>query len=247
MENEKVITGNQNEICNRRLSSLRISTCLLCCYNIAETYKTGKADQTDARNLMNRKYLEILTELELDEGNAADVKFIGSGNPFMVTLVSTSNKTNVDFLYATESIWDQTRYGLPAGVTAGAGYGNVTYKGLLSQLLTHDITIGAFLIESTTNAAATATILLRTDNQKGEAYEDTILPKILPTWKQTGIAYLEKEVKLTAWTKATISNLYTNVAYRICMYPVKMSLNTAYSGVKTYDKEPEFLKLSKKL
>lgn len=194
---------------------------------------------------MNQRYLDILTELELEESNAADVIYIGSGNPFIVTLVSSINLTNVDFLYPTENIWDKTRYGLNANVTAGGGYANVSYKNLLSQLLIHDITIGSFFIESTTNAAATASILFRTDNQRGEAYEDTLIPKILPTWSQVGGAYVEQEVKLTAWTKATISALYAGVVVRINMYPIKMS--AAYGSEKLYDKNPDFLKLSKKL
>lgn len=195
---------------------------------------------------MNKQYLDILAEVERDEAATNRAKLIGNTNPIMITLLNTSgtDKTNVDFLYATESIWDQTRYGLPAGVTGGAGYANITYRGVLSQLMTHDITIGAFLIESTTNAAATATILFRTDNQRGKALEETIVVKISPNWKQAGIAYFipNEEVKITAWTKATISNLYNNVPYRISMYPTSIINN---GTKKVYNKAPNILKTNK--
>lgn len=159
------------------------------------------------------------------QGQPMQQKVIDTSVPFIILLTNTSAGaiSNVDFLYATESMWDTSTYGVTAGVTPSVGYSNKTYKGFLSQLLIHDLTIGAFLIECSTNAEATATLLFRTDNQRGKAYEDTVIPKILPTWQQTGIAYVEQEVNISAWTKCTLSSIAASAVYKLTMYPYKRS------------------------
>lgn len=179
-------------------------------------------------------------------GQPTQQKVLDDSVPFIIILTNTSAAaiSNVDFLYATESVWDQTTFGVTAGVTPTVGYSNKTYKGFLSQLLVHDLEIGAFLIECSTNAEATATLLFRTDNQRGEAYEKTVIPKILPTWNQTGIAYVESSVKLTAWTKCTLSSIAASAVYKVTMYPYRRS---AGYGTEIQYRQPGLMQAAKAL
>lgn len=178
-------------------------------------------------NLFGSDDVDNAAGSELDDifasGAPVAQKIIDTANPYIIILTSTSAGaiSNVDFLYATESIWDQTTFGVTTGVTPTVGYANKTYKGFLSQLLQHEITFGAFMVETSTNAQATATLLFRTDNQRGKAVEDTVIPKILPNNQQTGIAYHVQEVKVSAWTKCTLSSLAAGLQYKLNMYPYK--------------------------
>lgn len=170
----------------------------------------------------------------------ANVDYAGNSDPYIIILTNTSGAAinNVVFLNAVTSIWDNSTYGVTAGVTPTVGYSGNTYQAFLAMLMQMDLTAGSFYIEATTNAQATATISFETNNQKGTVVTETLIPKIHYMQNMTGLAYVEKEVLITKFTKATLSSIAASAVYKLNIYPSKRT--TVYGNQVVY-KRPNFI------
>jgi len=163
----------------------------------------------------------------------------GNSTPFIIILTNTSGAaiSNVDFLNAVSS-FGATNDGVTTGVTPTVGYSNRTYKEFLGLLLSTDLIVGSFYIEATTNAQATATLLFRTDNQRGKALEDTVVPEIHHFQNQTGLAYVEQKVTINKYTKCTLSSIAASATYKLKLFPYKRS---ATFGTEVVYGKPTFI------
>jgi hypothetical protein len=173
------------------------------------------------------------------QGQPQAIENAGNSVPFIITLTNTSGAAinNVNFLNAVES-YKATNDGVTEGVTPTVGYAGKTYSGLLAYLLSADIVVGSFYIYATTNAQATESILFRTDNQRGKALEDTVIPDIHHFQNQTGLAYVEQEVIITKYTKATLASIAANAVVKIKLFPSK---RTGAFGTQVQYGRPTFI------
>lgn len=172
-------------------------------------------------------------------GVPANAQFAGDSTPFIVILTNTSGAaiSNVDFLNAISS-FGAVNDGVTTGVTPTVGYANRTYKEFLGLLISTDLVIGSFYIYATTNDQATQTMLFRTDNQRGGALETTVTPDIHHFQNQTGLAYVEQEIQITKYTKATLASIAANAVVKIKLFPSKRS--SAFGTEVQYSK-PTFI------